>query len=96
MNRALAINYEIADLQAQINALLAEQRALLTLEGKPSQKAYRPKRKRRSRAEMENDVTSAVRYLIDEEYNGATQSEAEQRFGLRLQALALFQSDTCQ
>jgi len=59
--------------------LLAGQRALLA--GEPP-KGKRPKRKRRSKAEMENDVTSAIRYLIDEEYNGVTQSGAEQRFGL--------------
>jgi hypothetical protein len=31
---------------------------------------------------MDRDVTSAIRYLVDEEHNGATQREAEQRFGL--------------
>ena len=81
-NRILAINHEIAALQEQINALLAEQRALMVQDGNQSQKVNRPKRKRRSKAEMENAVTTAIRYLIDEEYNGATQNEAEQRYGL--------------
>ena len=71
MNRILAINYE-----------LAEQRALMVQKGERPQKVNHPKRKRRSKAEMETAVTSAIRYLIDEEYNGATQSGAEQRFGL--------------
>ena len=82
MNRILAINYELAELQKRINALLAEQRALMVQGETPPPKADIPKRKRRSKAEMEHDVTSAIRYLIDEEYNGVTQTEAEQRFGL--------------
>ena len=82
MHRILAINYEIADLQLQINALLAEQRTLLQQAETQPPKEKHPKRTRRSKAEMENAVASAIRYLIDEEYNGATQSGAEQRFGL--------------
>jgi len=94
VNRILAISYEIADLQAEsaesqakytkrINALLDELRAILSGEVvyEPP-KSAKPKRKRRSKAEMERDVTDAIRYLIDEEYNGATQSGTERRFGL--------------
>jgi len=88
MNRSLAINLEIAVLQEQINALLAEQRAIFEQEGKQSEKAEKAKRKRRSKAEMEKDVTDAIRYLIDEEYNGATQSGAERRFGLPARILS--------
>ena len=77
MNRELAIDLEIADLQERINALLAEKRALRASGGEKTSK-----RKRRTKAEMERDVTSAIRYLLDEEYNGATQSGAEKRFGL--------------
>ena len=94
MSRILAISYEIADLQAEsvesqakyaerINALLDELRAILSGEVvyEPP-KSARSKRKRRSKAEMEKDVTDAIRYLLDEEYNGATQRETERRFGL--------------
>ena len=77
MNRELAIDHEIADLQERINALLVEKRALRALAGEEALK-----RKRRTKAEMERDVTAAIRYLLDEEYNGATQNGAEQRFGL--------------
>jgi hypothetical protein len=82
MDRILAINLEIADLQERINALLIEQRTLLQREEKQPKKVNNPKRKRRTKAEMEEDVTSAIRYLLDEEYNGATQSGAEKRFKL--------------
>ena len=77
MNRIPAIDREIADLQERINTLLAEKRALQVNEEEQSVKC-----KRRTKAEMERDVTSAIRYLLDEEYNGATQSGAEQRFRL--------------
>ena len=77
MNRELAIDHEIADLQERINTLLVEKRALQASRGEKTSK-----RKRRTKAEMERDVTSAIRYLLDEEYNGATQCGAEQRFGL--------------
>jgi len=83
MNRVLAIDHEIADLQERINVLLVEKHALRALAGKNTSK-----RKRRTKAEMERDVTAAIRYLLDEEYNGATQREAEKRFGLPARILS--------
>ena len=93
MSQLLAINYAIADLQAEhaahetyyqerLNALLAEQRAILSGEITLPPKKLAPQRKRRSKAEMERDVMAAIRYLLDEEYNGATQTAAEKSFGL--------------
>ena len=52
------------------------------------QKADKPKRNRRTKAEMERDVIAAIRYLIDEEYNGVTQRGAEQRYGLPARILS--------
>jgi len=88
MKRELAINYEITDFQKRISSLLVEQRALFDMEEKQPQKPDKPKRKRRTKVEMERDVTSAIRYLIDEEHNGATQREAERRFRLPTRILS--------
>jgi len=88
MKRELAINYEITDFQERINTLLVEQRTLFDREEKQPQKTDKPKRRRRTKAEMERDVTSAIRYLLDEEYNGVTQSMAERRFGLPARILS--------
>ena len=65
-----------------------EKSIALNGEGSQPQKVNNPKRKRRTEAEMERDVTSAIRYLLDEEYNGATQSGVEQRFGLPARILS--------
>jgi hypothetical protein len=37
---------------------------------------------------MDRDVTSAIRHLVDEEHNGATQREAEKRFKLPARILS--------
>jgi len=88
MSRIIAIDDEVAYHQARIDALLAEKRALIVKEGGQPPKANPTKRKRRCKAEMEKDVSAAIRYLIDEEYNGATQCEAEKRFGLPARILS--------
>ena len=86
--RKLAAELAILDRQIEAEALrLADKMEENTAhpdeeEGSQPVKADRPKRKRRTEKEMERDVTAAIRYLIDEEHNGATQREAEKRFGL--------------